>query len=187
MMATLPAIHALDEAPGVVASPERIDAWMRVAKAGDTFLYATRATLPIGSAGKKRMLDLAERELVCLTRPRSKLDPTLFNYTATRTSKPSALTRPVRDVLRAPAAMVIEQEAASVDALLPVLTRFASSGRPCPTDRQLAERAGLARDAIPAVLAAMVEANLIRIVGAPAPTNRRIYIISTGAITGFAK
>lgn len=186
-MATLPAIHAMDEAPGVVASPERIDAWMRVAKAGDTFLYATRATLPIGSAGKKRMLDLAERELVCLTRPRSKLDPTVFNYTATRTSKPSPLCKPDRPVLRAPIATVLEQEAAVVDALLPVLSRFAATARPCPTDRQLAERAGIGREAVAPALAAMVEANLIRIVGAPAPTNRRIYIIATGAMTGFAK
>ena len=187
MMATLPAIHAMDEAPGVVASVERIDAWMRIAKAGDTFLYATRAALPVRSAGAKRMYELATRELVCLTRPRSKLDPTVFNYTATRTSKASPLTKPERPVLRAPIATVLEQEAAVIDALLPVVSRFASAARPCPTDRQLAERAGIAREAVAPGLAAMVEANLIRIVGAPAPTNRRINIIATGAMTGFAK
>lgn len=111
MMATVAAFHATDEAPGVVASPERIDAWMRVAKAGDTFLYATRACLPVRSVGAKRMYELATRGLVCLTRPRSKLDPTVFNYTATRTSKVSPLTKPERPVLRAPIVTVLEQEA----------------------------------------------------------------------------
>lgn len=186
-MATLPAVHMMDEAPGIVASPTRIDAWMETAKAGDTFLYATRACLPIGSAGAKRMRDLSDRGLVMLTRTRAPLDPTVFNYKAVRTSKPCALTKPARPKLCAVAGPVVPAEAASIDALLPVLTRFASRGRPCPTDKQLAERASLSADAVPDVLAAMIASNLIRVEGVSAPTYRRILILSTGAMTGFAK
>ncbi|MDT9096737.1 hypothetical protein RSW32_25775, partial [Escherichia coli] len=83
--------------------------------------------------GAKRTYEPATRELVCLTRPRSKLDPTVFNYTATRTSKASPLTQPERPVLRPPIASVREKEAADIDALLPVVSRCASAARPCPT------------------------------------------------------
>ncbi len=186
-MATLPAVHMMDEAPGIVASPARIDAWMETAKAGDTFLYATRAAIPVGSAGAKRMRDLAARGLVMLTQRRSTLDPTVFNYKATRTSKTCAMTKPERPTLRAVVDPVVPAEAASIDALLPVLSRFASRGRPCPTDKQLAERAGLPADVVPDVLAAMIASNLIRVEGVSAPTYRRILILSTGAMTGFAK
>nr|WP_314471099.1 hypothetical protein [uncultured Sphingomonas sp.] len=176
----------IDEFPGIVASVERIDAWMAVAKAGDRFVYASRMVLPRVCAGAARMRELAERKLVLLVRPRSTLDPTIFNYTAIRTAVPSALTRPVRDKLSVPSAPLAHDEAAAVNALLPVLERFASKGRPCPTDRQLAERAGLSPDAIAPTLAAMVAGHLIHVQGVRAPTYRRILILSTGAITGLA-
>lgn len=176
----------IDEFPGIVASVERIDAWIAVAKAGDRFVYASRMALPRVCAGAARMRVLAERKLVLLVRPRSTLDPTIFNYTAIRTAVPSALTRPVRDKLSVASAPLAHDEAAAVDALLPVLERFASKGRPCPTDKQLAERAGLSPDAIAPTLAAMVASHLIHVQGARPPTYRRIIILSSGAITGLA-
>ncbi len=176
-----------DQVPGVVASVERINAWMKVAKAGDRFVYATRQFLPIASTGRKRMLALAEAGLVCLTRPRSTIDPNVFHYVATRSSKSTAMTKPDRPRLAARAAPIAPGEAGAVDVLLPVIERFASAARPCPTDRQLASRAGIAEAHVPAVLEAMVKSHLIRIQGAAPPTYRRIVILATGATTGIAK
>lgn len=186
-MATFEMLAEYDEAPGIVASPARIDAWMEVAKKGDVFLYATRSCLPVNSAGAKHMRALAGRGLVVLTRPRSSLDPTVFNYRAHRTDKPTAMTRPARPVLVAPSAALVDGEAAIVDALLPVLERFAQHGRPCPTDKQLASKAMLTEAAVKAGLEAMVAAHLIKVLGCAAPTYRRVVIVSTGAITGLAR
>lgn len=186
-MSTQQLLAEHDEAPGVVASPMRIDAWMEVAQKGDVFLYATRSCLPVNSSGAKHMRELAGRGLVILTQPRSTLDPTVFNFRAQRTSKPTAMTRPGRPVLVAPSAKLVDDEAAIVDALLPVLQRFAERGRPCPTDKQLAERARLTEDEVKAGLDAMVVAHLIKVLGCAAPTNRRIVIVGSGAITGIAK
>lgn len=185
-MATLPAIHAMDEAPGVVASVERIDAWMETAKPGDRFLYATRSCLPIASKGAARMRDLAGRGLVLLTRPRCTLDPTLFSYQAHRTAKPTALARPMRPVLALASVSVCDGEARIIDALLPVLERFARHGRPCPTDKQLAAKARITEDEVKAGLEAMVAAHLIRVHGCAAPTYRRIAIVASGLLTGIA-
>lgn len=186
-MATMQLLADHDEAPGVVASPERIDAWMEIAKHGDVFTYATRLCLPVNSAGAKRMRQLEQLGIVLLTRPRSTLDPTVFNYRATRTAKPTAMTRPVRPVLVAPSAKLVDDEAAIVDALLPVLERFAQHARPCPTDKQLADKARLTEDAVKAGLEAMVAAHLIKVLGCAAPTYRRVVVVSTGAITGLAR
>jgi hypothetical protein len=186
-MATMQLLADHDEAPGVVASPERIDAWIEVAKQGDVFTYATRLCLPVNSAGAKRMRQLEALSLVVLTRPRSTLDPTVFNYRAQRTGKVTPMTRPVRPVLVAPSAKLVDDEAAIVDALLPVLERFAQHARPCPTDKQLADKARLTEGAVKAGLEAMVAAHLIKVLGCAAPTYRRVVIVSTGAITGLAK
>ena len=186
MMATLPAAQALDEAPGVVASVERIDAWMEIAKPGDRFVYATRLCLPVHSAGAKRMRDLSDGGLVMLTRPRSQVEPTLFHYMATRTRKACALTRPERPRLDAPSSPVPSGEVDAVNALLPVLERFAAARRPCPTNKALAERAGLPEELIRPTLDAMVHAHLIIVQGVRAPTSRRVVIVATGAATGFA-
>lgn len=186
-MSTMQLLADHDEAPGVVASPTRIDAWMEVAKKGDVFLYATRSCLPVNSAGAKHMRALADRGLVVLTQPRSTLDPTVFNYRAHRTDESTALTRPARPVLVAPSAKLVDDEAAIVDALLPVLERFAQHGRPCPTDKQLATKAMLTEAAVKEGLEAMVAAHLIKVLGCAAPTYRRIVIVSTGAITGLAR
>jgi hypothetical protein len=186
-MATMQLLAEHDEAPGIVASPARIDAWMEVAKTGDVFLYATRLCLPVNSAGAKHMRALASRGLVVLTRPRSTLDPSVFHYRAHRTDVPTALTRPARPVLVAPSAKLVDDEAAIVDALFPVLERFAQHGRPCPTDKQLAGKAKLTEAAVKAGLEAMVAAHLIKVLGCAAPTYRRIVIVGTGAITGLAR
>lgn len=186
-MATMQLLSNHDEAPGVVASPERIEAWIEVAKQGDVFTYATRLCLPVNSAGAKRMRQLEALGLVVLTRPRSTLDPTVFNYRAQRTGKATPMTRPVRPVLVAPSAKLVDDEAVIVDALLPVLERFASHARPCPTDKQLADKARLTEEAVKVGLEAMVAAHLIKVLGCAAPTYRRVVILGTGAITGFAK
>ena len=186
-MATMQMLADHDEAPGVVASPTRIAAWMELAKQGDVFTYATRLCLPVNSAGAKRMRELAALGLVVLTRPRSTIDPTVFNYRAQRTGKPTPLTRPVRAVLTAPSAKLVDGEAAIVDALLPVLERFAQHARPCPTDKQLADKARLTEGAVKAGLEAMIAAHLIKVLGCAAPTYRRVIILGTGAITGLAK
>ncbi|EZP57242.1 hypothetical protein BW41_00085 [Sphingomonas sp. RIT328] len=175
-----------DELTGLVAGVARIDAWLAVAKPGDRFIYATRLTLPIASAGAARMRDLAKRGLVTLVRPRSTLDPTVFNYTAYRTSTPTAATKLERPRLAAKVETIADSEAAVIDALLPVLERFARYGRPCPTDRQLAAKAGLSEEDVKAGLEAMASAHLIRVQGCAAPTYRRIIILSSGLVTGIA-
>jgi hypothetical protein len=176
-----------DEVSGLVAGVERIDAWLAVAKPGDRFIYASRkGLLPGASKGAARMRDLASRKLVVLIQARSPLDVTRYNYTAVRTAVPTALAKPTRPALTVATAPIADDEAAAIDALLPVLERFAAKGRPCPTDKQLAERAGIAVEAIQPTLDAMIAAHLIRIEGARGPTNRRVLILSTGAITGLA-
>jgi hypothetical protein len=181
-----PSGSMFDETTGMVAGVDRIDAWLAVAKPGDRFIYATRLTLPIASAGAARMRELHKRGLVTLVRPRSALDPTVFNYTAFRTATPWILARPERPRLAITAEPIADDEAATIDALLPVLERFARYGRPCPTDRQLADKAGLTEAAVKAGLEAMIAANLIRVSGCAAPTYRRILILSSGLITGIA-
>lgn len=173
----------VDEAPGVIADVGRIDAWMATARPGDQFTYATRAFLPASSPGARRMRDLDARGLVRLTQARCAPGVSMFYYRATRTSAPTALEKPARVQL---SAVVIDAEAALVDALLPVLERTARFGRPCPTDKQLAAKSGLAPAEIEAAMQALVLANLIRVHQAPRPTLRRVTIVATGAQTGLA-
>lgn len=175
-------IVAIDPKDGV-AKPERIDAWVEQATAGDRLIYASRPFLPARSPGAARLRELATRGLVFLTAPRSTIDDNHFDYTATRSSKQCAWAKPARPVLEL---RLVDTEAAVVDALLPVLERFAQAGRPCPTDHQLAERSGLAREIIADALTALRAAGLIHIQAAPAPTLRRVLILSSGAMTGLA-
>lgn len=185
--ALAPSGSPFDEVSGLVAGVDRINAWLAVANPGDRFIYASRTSLlPGASAGAARMRDLAARKLVMLVQARSTLDATRTNYIAVRTAMSTALAKPARPRLAVSTAPIAENEAASIDALLPVLERFASKGRPCPTDKQLAERAGIVTSMVQPTLEAMVAAHLIRIEGARGPTNRRVLILSTGAITGLA-
>lgn len=174
--------YALDEAPGVIASVERIDAWMGVARPNDVFTYATRAFLPASSTGARRMRELNARGLVRLTQARCAPGVSLFHYRATRTMTATPLAKPDRALL---SARVIDAEAALIDKVLPVLDRAARFGRPCPTDKQLAEKCGLEPVQIEPALHALVMANLIRIHAAPRPTVRRVTIVASGAQTGL--
>lgn len=184
--APAPSGSLFDEVSGLVAGVDRINAWLAVAAPGDRFIYASRSGLPRASAGAARMRDLGARGIVMLIQARSALDPTRHNYIAVRTAVPTALSRPVRPCLVIASDPIANGEAALIDALLPVLERFARYGRPCPTDRQLAAKAGLAEEDVKSGLEAMVAANLIRVHGCAAPTYRRILILSTGLITGIA-
>ena len=185
-MATMPAVPVLAEAPGVVASVARIDAWMEVAKAGDVFVYVTGTFLPLRGGGAARMKELSDRGLVTLSQKRVEAGSSMFNYRAQRTSKATAMTRPERVTLVASHVALVDAEADIVDALLPVLDRFARSGRPCPTDKQLAARARLSEAQVKAGLAALVAAHAIHIRGCAAPTSRRVTILATGHVTGWA-
>ncbi len=111
-MATMQMLAAHDEAPGVVASPTRIDAWMEVAKHGDVFTYATRLCLPVNSAGAKRMRDLATLGLVVLTR---RVDRTVTEAVDEQTGEVSEL---------------VEEKVWTVDLLKAAL--FVQMGAPLP-------------------------------------------------------
>ena len=179
--------YAVDE--GVVATAAQVEAWLSVANPGDRFVYGPmRATLPIASSGRKRMLELGHAGLVMLTRPRRTDAPTMFNYTAHRTAKPLPGAKPAgRPVLTAVREPIVDGEIEAIDRLLPVLERFANAGRPCPTDRELARRADLPPERIAELLNVLVVANAIRVFSAPGPTNRYVHIVATGATTGLAK
>lgn len=169
-----------DEIDNVVADPARITAWAKAARSGDVFVYATRASLPPSSPGAKLVRKLAENGLVMLTQARLP-DRAARNYRATRTSKSwprAAASKPASDVL-------VENEAATIDALLPHLMRAARFGLPCPTDAQLARKARVDRAGVPPLLAAMAEMNIILIETMRAPTFRRVTIIETGHRTGI--
>jgi len=171
----------VDEAPGVVASAAQINQWAENAKAGDRFVYASRSSLlPRGSEGGRTARDLLDRGLV--RHEQRRIAAGSINYAVIRTSKPWEVARPTRRERTGPA---ISGEAAAVDALFPILVRFARFNRPCPTDAQLAGRAGVTLDVVKPALAAMQIANMIRIKGVKAPTLRIVEICGTGHITGM--
>ena len=93
---------------------------------------------------------------------------------------------PERPKLGLHAAALVDDEARIVDALLPVLERFARHRRPCPTDKQLADRARLTEVEVKSGLDAMAAAHLIRVQGCAPPTYRRVVIVASGLITGVA-
>jgi len=185
-MVTMPAVRVTDEAPGMIATVAQVDAWMEHAKAGDVFVYVTGTCLPMRGGGAKRMRELSERGLVDLSQKRLQPGGSMINYRAQRTSKATALTKPERPKLSAPTVALVEEEAALSDALLPVLERFARSGRPCPTDKQLAARARISEADVKAGLLALVASHAIHIQGCAAPTARRVTILATGSVTGYA-
>lgn len=185
-MATMPATHVVDEAPGMIATVAQVDAWMEHAKAGDVFVYVTGSFLPIRAGGAKRMRELSDRGLVALTQKRIEPGVSMFNYRAERTSTATALTKPERPKLVVPSAAVVDDEVAISDAVLPVLERFARSGRPCPTDKQLAARARVSEDQVRAALLALAASHAIHIQGCAGRTSRRITILATGHKTGIA-
>ena len=72
------------------------------------------------------------------------------------------------------------------DRLLPHLERAAAFGRPCPTDKQLAQKAKIPVDFVAAGMLALRAAKVIAVHAAPAPTLRRVTILATGAQTGLS-
>jgi hypothetical protein len=188
----------IDEAPGVVASPARLEAWARTARAGDRFVYATRCSLPPGSAGAACARMLAARELVNLARyrvcPEEFGDTGVFSYFAERTSRPwsdapAAVARPPRSVLSAPRLVGEVDEAlewTAVDRVLPILSRAAQFRRPCPTNHRLAELAELDVATVEASIGALKSLHIISIAHVSPPTYRLVTIVATAARTGLA-
>jgi len=180
-----------DDRSGRVASIAEVDSWLAYAEAGDVFTYSVRSTwLPISAPGKRRLYALAIQGLVTLSQKPSDLIEGAKAYRAQRTSVPLPPPEPApvpRAKLSLAAPVIAVDEAAAIDLLLPIVQRAAKYGRPCPTDAQLADRTGIPRDDIPAALAAMKAARLIKIEGTSAPTLRLITILATGQRTGFAK
>lgn len=170
-----------DEAPGVVASAGRIKTWAIIARPGDEFVYATRASLPFGSEGARAARLLHDQGFAHLRqRPAG---AGLFNYVLKRSGQPW----PAPRVLGVDLGVEVPQEAAAIDALFPILLRYARFGRPCPTDAQLAASAGLRLTAVKPALAAMASANMIEIRGVKAPTLRIVSIVGTRHATGMIR
>ena len=182
-MATMAAVHPLDEAPGVMATIERIDAWLSVAKPRDRFVYASRCSLPMGSRSAAHMRALQDRGLVHLHCPRDPKNPTIFNYLAIRTDKPLPKVKGQRPTL---SPQLATPDSAAVDALLPVLKRAAHFGRPCPVDKILAQRAGMSVDEVTAAMASLRAAGLIQVTAPASQSKRRVTIVETGQRTGVA-
>ena len=172
------------EVASVVASADRVREWAKTARAGDQFAYATRMFLPLGAPGAAEARRLAEAGFVHLKQRRVR-DGGGFTYIAERSSRawtdaarrPATAPRPLRDE-RGESSGVAEM-------ILPVLSRAARFGRPCPTDRQLAERARVASDAVAPALAVLRREGLIRVHAAKAPTLRQVVIVETGHKTGM--
>lgn len=171
----------------MVATPARIDAWARGARAGDWFAYATRLSLPPKSPGAAHVRLLAARGLVHTAQKIIRRDrpgvPGLRTYLAMRSSKPWPADRP--RAAQEPD-IVAEVEALAVDRLLPILSRAAQYRRPCPTDRRLAELAACEPALVPAGLAALKALDLIRVERADPPVNRVVTLLDTGWRTGGA-
>lgn len=174
----------VDEAAGVVASPDRIAAWLLCAKAGDEFVYATRCGLPPASPGAKAARDAQGLGLVMLFQ-RALPGRKERNYVAKRTAKVMPVN--LAPVDRAPAndGAPIDEEARALTAVLDLLRRAARFQRPCPTNFALARRANVTRDDVERVMDLLATMGLIRIQRAPAPTLRQVTIVGTGHRTGL--
>ncbi|MFZ3483892.1 hypothetical protein [Sphingomonas sp. 3-13AW] len=172
------------EAPGVVASPERLAAWLATAAKGDEFVYATRCALPVGCAAARVAREAFEAGLVTLFQRRLRDRPER-NYVARRTASPL----PVRGggVARAGEHVHVDNEAEVHDRVLVLLTRAARFQRPCPTNAAIARRAGITLNQAKGAVAILKKTGLIRVEWAPAPTLRRVTIVGTGLKTGMVR
>ncbi|RSU65487.1 hypothetical protein BRX36_10610 [Sphingomonas sp. S-NIH.Pt1_0416] len=172
--------------PGIVASRERIAAWLTIAQAGDEFVYASRMIrLPARSPGAEVVRGLIRTGMVFAYQRRIP-GRSESNYCIKRSSKPLTPPPPVRPRLSAAVESVADDEVDTVNAVMAQLSRAARFGLPCPTDAQLARRAGIAADRIPAILKMMISAAMIRVHAAPAPTLRFVTIVDTNERTGVA-
>lgn len=177
----------IDEFPGTVATIEMIDHWLSYAKPGEELVYATRCWLPAKSAGAAHLRTLAGQGLVHL-KQRPIAGRPERNYVAERSSrrKPLVLaTKPTRGISPQDRHGGVNDDVTAMNAVLPLLARAARFERPCPTDRKLAERAGLSVEAVAHALDSLRSAGLIRVDGVKAPTLRQVTIVATGHRTGM--
>lgn len=180
-----PVPRIADEAPNMIAAPERIMGWAEHAKPGEEFVYASRAGLFASkSASMAAARRLCERGMVQLTQ-RGILGSAARNYVMRRTAKAWTAEHSVEARAVPAAREFVQDEARAINALMPVLTRAAQFNRPCPTDAQLADRAGIPREDIKPLMEAMAEQGLIRVKAAPPPTLRLVTIVATGHRTGM--
>ena len=181
--ASLPGVQ--DEKLGVIAPVDRVNAWLEVAAPGDRLNYAVRPWLPAGHPTAALLRNLQAQGLVNLFQKRSDLFAGEFAYFAERTTR--GVSQAVREEARAVLAARRDDSGdhALADRLLPLLTRAAQFGRPCPTDKYLASRLQVHPDSMPAAFTALRARRDIVVHPAPAPTLRRVVILSTGARTGI--
>jgi len=169
-----------------IAAAQRLLDWAEAAAPQTWVVYAQRPGIVTGSACFAAAHDLQLRGLVNLFQVPSAVSPTDRDYLAQRSSRPwkPAVAAPPKPVLKA--RRRDDGDFTAGEALLPVLTRAAQFGRPCPTDKQLAKRASIDVERVQAGLDALRAANEIRVTSAPAPTLRRVLIIGPGWQTGVA-
>ena len=181
-----PAPLMVDEVPGIVAPRERIAAWLTIAQAGDEFVYASRMVrLPVRSPGAEVVRGLVRAGMVFAYQRRIP-GRSEWNYFIKRSSKPLTPPAPVRPRLSAVVESVADDEVETVNAVMAQLFRAARFRLPCPTDAQIARRAGITADRVPAILQMMISAAMIRVHAAPAPTLRFVTIVDTNESTGVA-
>lgn len=173
-----------DEVAHVVASPERIRAWLSIAAPGDQLLYATRASSLGNAPGAVLMRTLASKCLVHLKQRRVGRS-LVHNYIAERSSKALAVPA-ARPKLSAKLDMIGDDEVGLVNALMEQLNRAARFRLPCPTDAQMARKAGMPVEFVPPLMQVMVSSGLIRVHSAPAPTLRTVTIVNSNETTGVA-
>ena len=175
-----------------IADVAEVGRWLAAAKQGDRLHYATRAYLPAGAPGPTELRRLESAGLVLLFQKRSDLLIGEFCYFAQRTGVELGHEPAVAVAKVAPYHATLSPREAdggdyqAGDLLLPILTRAAEFGRPCPTDKQLAERAKISVYSVADGLLALRASKAIAIHAAPAPTLRRVTILATGAQTGLA-
>ena len=183
--ATFAEAGQVDEAPGAIAHPDRIRAWLSIAKAGEEMVYCSRRTmgLPQRSEGAALVRELAAKGLV---HPFQRtIDGVVGqkNYVIRRSLK--ALPSPRPKTAAAPHPPRIDAEAAAINALFPLLKRHARFGRPCPTNAQLGKLTKIPLCDVEPTLRAMEQMGMIRINGVSAPTLRLVTIVETGHRTGI--
>lgn len=178
----------IDEFPGTVATVAMIDHWMSYARAGEQLVYATRCWLPAKSAGAAHLRTLAAQGLVHL-KQRPIAGRPERNYVAERSSRrePLVLVTKLTGAGSSPQERrgAVNDDVTAMNAVLPLLARAARFERPCPTDRKLAERAGLSVEQVAHALDSLKSAGLIRVDGVKAPTLRQVTIVATGHRTGM--
>lgn len=155
-----------------VTAPARLILWAQQAMPGETATYARAPRLPRHDACAAAARMLAESGALFLFQARSDL-PGLFDYRARRRSR-AIETRP------APAELGADEER-----VLAILTAAAQARENCPSNTELAQRAGLTSKAAAAVIVGRLEkAGLIRREAAPEPIWRIVTIVESGLRTG---